>query len=93
MTNTVGQTEDAGERAVPTNIGKLVHVDENEKSDKDGRKSGHKELLEQQRVLDHTYTYTLCPRTHCGGTARLIGKLKLIYTKEITIQDENDPVE
>ena len=42
-----------------------------------------------QKVIDclHNSTSTLC-----SGTARLIGKLKFINTKDITIQDEDDPV-
>ena len=37
LADTISETEDGGETSIPIDIGELVHIDEDEESDKDHR--------------------------------------------------------
>ena len=51
LTDAIGQAEDAGVVAIPTNIGKLIDVDENQESNEDDRESSSEKFFEEERVL------------------------------------------
>ena len=51
MTNAVSHTEDRGETVVPSNVGILVDVDENEESNEDTREASTEKLLEQEGMF------------------------------------------
>ena len=48
MADTVSKAKDGRERSIPVNIDKLVHIDEDKKSDEDHREASIKKFPEEE---------------------------------------------
>ena len=51
LTDAISQAEDAGVLAIPTNIGELINVDEDQEPNEDDRESSSEEFLEEEGML------------------------------------------
>ena len=52
LTNSVGEAESGGEHSVPSDIGKLESVDDDQDSEKDFRELGINELEKENRMMN-----------------------------------------